>query len=102
MVNLNWTGNLSYVISPSRGFVLLSLSFLELRRSELLRELQRTRTNRLDSRSKSHSKWLPLLTTSDDVEKTFQGMQEQGVKVVRTWVLNVSALLRLYELTVVI
>jgi len=31
-------------------------------------------------------KWLPLLTSSDDVDKTFQGMQERGVKVVRTWV----------------
>lgn len=32
--------------------------------------------------------WLPLLTTSDDVEKTFQGMQDQGIKVVRTWVIS--------------
>jgi mannan endo-1,4-beta-mannosidase len=30
--------------------------------------------------------WLPLLTTQDDVEKTFQGMKNRGIKVVRTWV----------------
>ncbi|KAI5114986.1 hypothetical protein M0805_002266, partial [Coniferiporia weirii] len=36
----------------------------------------------------ANSYWLPLLTTSDDVERTFQGMKEQGIKVVRTWGFN--------------
>jgi len=36
----------------------------------------------------ANSYWLPLLTSSDDVDKTFQGMQERGVKVVRTWGFN--------------
>ncbi|THH04891.1 hypothetical protein EW145_g5196 [Phellinidium pouzarii] len=36
----------------------------------------------------ANSYWLPLLTTPDDVETTFQGMQNQGVKVVRTWGFN--------------
>jgi hypothetical protein len=30
--------------------------------------------------------WLPLLTTQDDVEKTFQSMKSAGIKVLRTWV----------------
>ncbi|KAH8119717.1 glycoside hydrolase [Phellopilus nigrolimitatus] len=32
--------------------------------------------------------WLPLLTSSDDVELTFQDIQGQGIKVVRTWGFN--------------
>ncbi|EJC98805.1 glycoside hydrolase [Fomitiporia mediterranea MF3/22] len=36
----------------------------------------------------ANSYWLPLLTTQHDVELTFQGMQEQGIKVVRTWGFN--------------
>lgn len=31
-------------------------------------------------------KWLPLLTSTADVDSTFKQMQSQGVKVVRTWV----------------
>lgn len=34
----------------------------------------------------TREQWLPLLLTADDVEKTFQTMQQAGVKVLRTWV----------------
>ncbi|KAF9044792.1 glycoside hydrolase [Hymenopellis radicata] len=33
-------------------------------------------------------RWLPLLTTQDDVEATFKEMQGAGVKVLRTWGFN--------------
>lgn len=34
----------------------------------------------------SHSiQWLPLLTSNEDVEATFQEMEDAGVKVLRTW-----------------
>ncbi|OBZ80006.1 putative mannan endo-1,4-beta-mannosidase A [Grifola frondosa] len=36
----------------------------------------------------ANSYWLPLLTTSDDVERTFKTMQDAGVKVLRTWGFN--------------
>ncbi|KAL5519413.1 hypothetical protein ACEPAH_1096 [Sanghuangporus vaninii] len=36
----------------------------------------------------ANSYWLPLLLTQHDVELTFQGMREQGIKVVRTWGFN--------------
>ncbi|KAF8216125.1 glycoside hydrolase [Mycena galopus ATCC 62051] len=36
----------------------------------------------------ANSYWLPLLTTTEDVETTFQQMQNQGVKVLRTWGFN--------------
>ncbi|EIW64398.1 glycoside hydrolase [Trametes versicolor FP-101664 SS1] len=36
----------------------------------------------------ANSYWLPLLLTADDVEKTFQTMQQAGVKVLRTWGFN--------------
>ncbi|KAF8883237.1 glycoside hydrolase, partial [Infundibulicybe gibba] len=36
----------------------------------------------------ANSYWLPLLTTTDDVDATFKEMQEAGVKVVRTWGFN--------------
>ncbi|PPQ69251.1 hypothetical protein CVT26_003663 [Gymnopilus dilepis] len=36
----------------------------------------------------ANSYWLPLLTTQDDVHRTFKEMQDAGVKVVRTWGFN--------------
>lgn len=30
--------------------------------------------------------WLPLLLSQNDVEKTFDTMEQAGVKVLRTWV----------------
>ncbi|KAJ7630988.1 glycoside hydrolase [Roridomyces roridus] len=36
----------------------------------------------------ANSYWLPLLTSLDDVESTFQQMSLQGVKVFRTWGFN--------------
>ncbi|KAI8981294.1 glycoside hydrolase [Trametes punicea] len=36
----------------------------------------------------ANSYWLPLLLTTDDVDRTFQTMQEAGVKVLRTWGFN--------------
>ncbi|KAK7694836.1 hypothetical protein QCA50_002024 [Cerrena zonata] len=36
----------------------------------------------------ANSYWLPLLTTNDDVEKTFKSMQQAGIKVLRTWGFN--------------
>lgn len=34
----------------------------------------------------ANSYWLPLLTSPDDVEVTFQSMKSAGIKVLRTWV----------------
>jgi len=36
----------------------------------------------------ANSYWLPLLTTTEDVESTMQQMQDAGVKVLRTWGFN--------------
>ncbi|KAG9032418.1 hypothetical protein FRB95_001471 [Tulasnella sp. JGI-2019a] len=36
----------------------------------------------------ANSYWIPLLSTTEDVDKTFAGMQSQGVKVLRTWGFN--------------
>ncbi|KAL4266909.1 glycosyl hydrolase 5 (cellulase A) family protein [Pleurotus pulmonarius] len=36
----------------------------------------------------ANSYWLPLLTEQDDVESTFQSMQDAGIKVLRTWGFN--------------
>ncbi|KAG8844040.1 hypothetical protein FRB96_003304 [Tulasnella sp. 330] len=36
----------------------------------------------------ANSFWLPLLSTTTDVDKTFAGMQAEGVRVVRTWGFN--------------
>ncbi|KAL6304292.1 glycoside hydrolase superfamily [Sparassis latifolia] len=36
----------------------------------------------------TNSFWLPLLTTTDDVDATFETMASMGVKVVRTWAFN--------------
>ncbi|KAJ7293675.1 glycoside hydrolase [Mycena rebaudengoi] len=36
----------------------------------------------------ANSYWLPLLTSTEDVELTFQEMQQAGVKVLRTWGFN--------------
>ncbi|GBE78211.1 Mannan endo-1,4-beta-mannosidase F [Sparassis crispa] len=38
----------------------------------------------------TNSFWLPLLTTTDDVDATFETMASMGVKVVRTWVSSLS------------
>ncbi|KAK0478423.1 glycoside hydrolase [Armillaria novae-zelandiae] len=36
----------------------------------------------------ANSYWLPLLTSNEDVEATFQEMEDAGVKVLRTWGFN--------------
>ncbi|RDB28597.1 Mannan endo-1,4-beta-mannosidase C [Hypsizygus marmoreus] len=36
----------------------------------------------------ANSYWLPLLTTQEDVENTFEEMQGAGIKVLRTWGFN--------------
>ncbi|KAH9847334.1 glycoside hydrolase [Lenzites betulinus] len=36
----------------------------------------------------ANSYWLPLLLTAEDVERTFETMQQAGVKVLRTWGFN--------------
>ncbi|KAI0830684.1 glycoside hydrolase [Trametes gibbosa] len=36
----------------------------------------------------ANSYWLPLLLSSDDVDRTFKTMQQAGIKVLRTWGFN--------------
>lgn len=88
---LNWMENPSYVKLDAIYSILLTyISQAFVGANSYVRNGYIS--NALEMHSQGFLQWLPLLTTEKDVETTFDVMESAGVKVLRTWVKQVSRL----------